>query len=815
MLKNSLVWAITMLSGASPIMAQPTTTGPAIMLSVEGIDKKPIAGATFTVLGQAGVSPPTTTSGRTIIQLAPGTKPLTWITLRLLSSPPGKSLVILSPWDEQAMVPAFDNATQSFVSVVLVERKARGLLENPDALAILMRRTLGTSEVNLVERRSNDVPLESARARVAQAFGLSTNALDTALRSWSRTASTPVDSGLAALYAGQYAKADSAFLQADTSAEDRLIDVRRFEASSFHQQERYGEAVKTLTSLLAIRPEDPELQERLGQELLYVAYYARADSLLRQAIAREDALGIQDPTLLHALGALANVLTAEHQAAQAIPIARRALDLAQRITGPPNPEIEVSIAMANLGDLLARQNDSASADSLFQRSLSMIEKSSVPVSPELTARILNGIALLREHTGHLAVAESLFQRSLATIATVKGTQLRTASILNTFGQLLTAEHKFAAARSILDSALHIKQRELGDDSPDVAFTLMTIADSHIAEGHYQIAESFYRQAVTIYMRNHDSTSFNAIVNLSALGRTLAAEGRDTAAEDQYRGILRIMENPPKNSDLLANVLMDFGLVYIKEEKYAAADTQLDHAQAVIEQGHPSNDLQLAAVLGMRAVVRFRQQDFVGANQLYRRALPVWEANLRADGSGIDSLWYANVLESFAETLDMLHDKPGSIALLKRTLAIRRAKLGPDDPTTMLIMYDLARELHTATYYTSADSIFRDLVPQCERIFGPNHVQTGFTIASWAWTRRFLDDPVGTDTLFQRAVSIFDKLGHPDSQTLYHYGLFKQDRGMTQDAKRLFRQALALQEKELGMHAPATEATRQALAKLTP
>src|ERR1700720_3565487 len=84
-----------------------------------------------------GGSSVTGDDGKARIPLAKQTKENSWVSLQILKSPPGRDLVMVSPWDYRSGVPSFENESENFVEVVLVQRGDRAALESGTVLASL------------------------------------------------------------------------------------------------------------------------------------------------------------------------------------------------------------------------------------------------------------------------------------------------------------------------------------------------------------------------------------------------------------------------------------------------------------------------------------------------------------------------------------------------------------------------------------------------------------------------------------------------------------------------------------------------------
>ncbi len=94
---------------------------------------------------------------------------------------------------------------------------------------------------------------------------------------------------------------------------------------------------------------------------------------------------------------------------EAIPIARRLLELREKTLGQEHPNTATSLN--NLALLYKAMGDYAKAEPLYQRALKIREKALGPEHPG-TATTLDSLAALYYATGHYAKAEPFYQRAL-------------------------------------------------------------------------------------------------------------------------------------------------------------------------------------------------------------------------------------------------------------------------------------------------------------------------------------------------------------------------------------------------------------------
>jgi len=83
-------------------------------------------GASTSAVDQMGTGMVSSDTGKIRIKLAPGTKPNSEVSLLIVRAP--SDMVFVSPWDGRVRVPPFDNESQNFVSVILIEADRKSVV---------------------------------------------------------------------------------------------------------------------------------------------------------------------------------------------------------------------------------------------------------------------------------------------------------------------------------------------------------------------------------------------------------------------------------------------------------------------------------------------------------------------------------------------------------------------------------------------------------------------------------------------------------------------------------------------------------------
>jgi tetratricopeptide (TPR) repeat protein len=564
-----------------------------LVVKVEDVQQRAIKNVEVGIDGIGG-SGITGNDGKIVLTLGNATKDGDWVSLYLIHSPPGKDLVIISPWDRRTMVPPFADKAENFVRIVVVQRGDRTALESGTVLAAL---TAKINKENAAKSSNKSRVLEDpvvALNAIAKQYGFDPAVLDRQIRAWGGKTSDPYEAGLAALYQRNFPEAsnrlrtslevrenklatDQKAVEADQNA---VADAAFFLGSSLYEQGRYRESVEAYGQCLRLKPNEPSVLNNLalsltgagdysGAELLYnrvlaadekapgTGYpdvardlnnlaellrtkgdYAGAEPLDRRALAiAERSLGPDHPELGDCLNNLSLLLLEEGDYGQAEPFSRRALANYEKTLGPDNPN--VAAALSNLAGILNAKGDNADVERLLRRALTIDEKALSPEHPTVATNLNNLAALLRAK-GEYADAERLFRRALAIDENTLGPDHPSvANTLSNLAELLDARGEYADAELLCRRAVAIDEKALGPDHPHLGAELNILAGLLLVRGDYADAEPLCRRALAIYERAFGPYHPNIAITLNNLAGVLNAKGDRAGAEQLYRRALTI------------------------------------------------------------------------------------------------------------------------------------------------------------------------------------------------------------------------------------------------------------------------------------
>lgn len=264
-----------------------------------------------------------------------------------------------------------------------------------------------------------------------------------------------------------------------------------------------------------------------------------AAELSRRAIQiKEKLLGPGDPEVAVTVNELANVYWRKGDYTAARPLYERALDIREKAPGVA-PQI-VAQSLHNLAALLADQGEYAAAKPLAERSVSVLEASGADHGE--VANALNSQAMLLKRMGDYQGARRIYERALEIMSKKFGPDAPDgANIMANLGRLLILTGEYATARSLLDRALSDQEKMYGSDNRPVAGSLLALAETMIAAGDFSAARPYLERALHTRERLLGPNNPRLAYDLQLLAGTLVRSGDLAGAGPLYERALTIRE----------------------------------------------------------------------------------------------------------------------------------------------------------------------------------------------------------------------------------------------------------------------------------
>ena len=374
--------------------------------------------------------------------------------------------------------------------------------------------------------------------------------------------------------------------------------------------------------------------------------------------------------------------------------------------------------------------------------------------------------------GDTITALELLDAGAARITTeLRGQPLSQSRLMLTMGRVYRQLGSYEQARRLLEEALVIRRRELGEDHLETAICLDLLASLYHDQGHYLEAEPLYRRALEIRERSLGADHRHVAASLNNLAFHYLAQGLDEPAEPLLLRALAIQQKVfGGDHPDLARSLVNLGDLY-------RGRGQLERAEPFV-----------------------------------RRALEIQESLLEPDDP---SLTFS--LNNLAMIYHQQGETTRAVPLFRRSLEIQEKVLGAQHPNVATGLNNLA-ELHRVTgEYARAEPLYRRALEIQGKTLGAAHPAVAITLSNLADLHSARGDARQARPLYRRAITIQEQaLGrdHPSvAVTLNHLADLYQTHGTVRRAEPLYRRALEIQEQANGEAHPSVAITLADLADL--
>ena len=303
-----------------------------------------------------------------------------------------------------------------------------------------------------------------------------------------------------------------------------------------------------------------------------------------------------------------------------------AYDLNLKLYGPEDRQTATVIyRMANLSYLTG---DYAAAETRIRKALPVYRREATKADFEiwLLPAILSDAAFIMRSRGHLDEAEALWRECLsyaprldakhrasgenpktflaqlymdrgdvkraenmASEATqrlrAQGNPFALAQSLIDLGNVRRLQRRYSEAESLIDEGTKLFAKSQGEDHPNVAFGLTSLATAHYYEGRYDFAEQEAQKALAIAEKSSKASHAYARAS-EMLGRILSTTGRAREGEPLLREALAVLEpRVPRQSNPIATVLGNLGDCLAAQARYAEAEPLLNESYTILKAVH--------------------------------------------------------------------------------------------------------------------------------------------------------------------------------------------------------------------------------------
>jgi tetratricopeptide (TPR) repeat protein len=374
------------------------------------------------------------------------------------------------------------------------------------------------------------------------------------------------------------------------SPEDSKKPVVKFEyfitlvsfAARSHSVSTMKVALLTVFSAALINAQAPSSEwlplNHEGLRLSKIPDYAAAEQAFRSALAEAERFGEQDSRFAETLSNLAVIRREQGDLDQAEKLIRRAVELREKYAGADSREL--AWALNNLGAILHAAGRDAEADPVLRRALLIAETAG---DDKLIGPILNGLGLSLMDQGEAARAEPVLRRALAIFEKSSGSDsLEVGRAANNLGMLYCLNREYAKAETELRRALQLYEKHVDPEHPFLAVTLNNLFTILADEKRFDEGEPYLRRALAICEKTCEGTARLASMH-AGLATLEASRGNYQAAAKLLEGAIEVQERMlGPNHPQLAMSLASYSEVLRHLHQKAEAKRAANRANAILK-----------------------------------------------------------------------------------------------------------------------------------------------------------------------------------------------------------------------------------------
>ncbi len=374
------------------------------------------------------------------------------------------------------------------------------------------------------------------------------------------------------------------------------------------------------------------------------------------------------------------------------------------------------------------------------------------------------------------------------------------------------------AEALTEKLLQGQEDALGDDDPELGWTLCKLAELREEQGRAEECIPLYERALEIFETSKPDPQIHAQV-LAGLAQIHYLNNNLEPAEDLARQALEVRKsNLDAEDPQLGASYEQLARIYRAAHVYPArqvleVDGLYSQALKIFERNFGASHLDVATILHDQADHRKQLRRYSDAEPLLKRCLKIREEH----SDGVDQM--------VAETLDSLgtlYEEQGRSTLAgqhyRRALEMWTELLGDEHPDVAQRLNNLVVLYRIYGKFAEAEPLYVRILDIRERALGPDHLDLVPDLSNLALLYQAQYKFDKAEPLFKRSLDILEASmeeegPHPDvAWILNHMGELLNAQGRYEEAESVTKRALAMWPALLGDDHPDTAVCLDSLVR---
>ncbi|MBW4652444.1 MAG: tetratricopeptide repeat protein [Kaiparowitsia implicata GSE-PSE-MK54-09C] len=287
--------------------------------------------------------------------------------------------------------------------------------------------------------------------------------------------------------------------------------------------------------------------------------------------------------------------------------------------------------------------------------------------------------------------------------------------------------QYVEAKPLLQSALALRQKLLGETHPDVATSLNNLASLYKDQRQYGESELLYRQSLEIRQLLVGEENLDTATSLNDLAVVLKAIDKYKEAELLHLKALETRRKLLGDDHLdVAESLNNLGALYFAQGYYKEAESLFEKSlglkKKLLGEKHPRTINSLNSL----AILYHKQTRYEEAEVIYHQVI-----SLSSEIFGEFSHQRADYLNNLADFYNSQKKFLLAETYLKESLSIQQHFLGEDHPTIAIILNNLGALNEDLEKFNEAEAFYRRALEIKVQAYGKGNSSVGISLNNLA------------------------------------------------------------------------------------
>lgn len=374
-------------------------------------------------------------------------------------------------------------------------------------------------------------------------------------------------------------------------------------------------------------------------------------------------------------------------------------------------------------------------------------------------------------------------------------------VLINLSELYKIYSRFNEARNLLQIALNIRKKILGENHQDIARVLNNLAELYGIQEIFSEAIPLLEQAIEITKKALGEDHIDLANSLTNLAILNLYSGKYRDAELLYKKALNIRENSLGKEHIdVGSALSNLATLYLTEGNYSLAETYffraLDNFKKNLGEEHP---LTADAYYNISNLY-LNQGNYFQAEPLCIKVIEIYEKVLGKKNND-----YADAENNLAILYYQQKRYQESLPLFENALKIKKQILGNEHPKIARLLKELSNNYRDIGKFNQAEQLYKKSLLIYEKIYGKENLEFADTSSNLGRLYSIIGLYNKAKECFEKALKIYDKtvtLEHPDAaKVMNNFALYYCKQKEYDKALTLLEKALEINKKKLNERHP--------------